>query len=179
MKIRNVLGVLLLVAVSSNAFAGAEDMQVYAFGDPGCEYLMSTNIFELAPGESVVIELDVSECTPQQLGTFLYYGYQIKGEEQEHSPDFRRRCWTRVYEHDVSRGIEHERGPHSHGASGPHHPQTLRREHESEAQEVPAALESRTLSPKSTTAPHLRARALRLTQLRPNMPSAINEKVPG
>lgn len=82
MKIHHLLSVLLLVAIPPTAFAGAEDMQVYAFGDPGCEYLMSTNIFELAPGESVVVDLDVSQCTTQQLGAFLYYGYHIKGKNK-------------------------------------------------------------------------------------------------
>ena len=82
MKIYSLLGVLLLAAIAPTAFASAEDMQVYAFGDPGCEYMMSTNIFELDPGESVVIDLDVSQCTPQQLGSFLYYGYHIKGKNK-------------------------------------------------------------------------------------------------
>jgi hypothetical protein len=82
MKLHGLLVSCLLFAIPSTALAGAEDMQVYAFGEPGCEYMMSTNVFELGPGESVMIELDVSECTPQQLGTFLYYGYSIKGKKK-------------------------------------------------------------------------------------------------
>ncbi len=63
------------LAVMSTAHAGSGDMEVSTW-DPGCEYLLSTNHFELAPGESVQITLDWTSCAESQLGRALFYGYR-------------------------------------------------------------------------------------------------------
>jgi len=45
--------------------------------DPGCEHTMTTNHFELAPGESVEIDLDMLGCAiyPDAPKGILYFGY--------------------------------------------------------------------------------------------------------
>jgi hypothetical protein len=53
----------------------AGEMDVFTWYG-ACEELMSTNHFELPPGESVGINVDLTECTPEQLGGFLFFGYK-------------------------------------------------------------------------------------------------------
>jgi hypothetical protein len=45
--------------------------------DPGCEHTMTTNHFELAPGQSVEIDLDMLGCAiyADQPRGLLYFGY--------------------------------------------------------------------------------------------------------
>lgn len=57
------------------AFAGPEDMLVNAW-EGTCHQTMTTNHFELAPGESVEIDLDLTGCSDGQLGNLLYFGYR-------------------------------------------------------------------------------------------------------
>ena len=67
----------LTLLLASNAGAEPEDMVVSTW-DPGCERTMTTNHFELGPGESVQIELDLSGCNSDRLGSLLYFGYRTK-----------------------------------------------------------------------------------------------------
>ena len=56
--------------------AGAADMLVQTWDpDMGCEHTMTTNHFELAPGERVELDLDLTGCTADQMGMLLYFGY--------------------------------------------------------------------------------------------------------
>jgi hypothetical protein len=56
--------------------AGAADMLVQTWDpDMGCEHTMTTNHFELAPGEKVELDIDLSGCTADQMGMMLYFGY--------------------------------------------------------------------------------------------------------
>jgi hypothetical protein len=56
--------------------AGAADMLVQTWDpDTGCEHTMTTNHFELAPGEKVELDIDLSGCTADQMGMMLYFGY--------------------------------------------------------------------------------------------------------
>ena len=56
--------------------AGAADMLVQTWDpDMGCEHTMNTSYFEIAPGESVEIDLNMTGCTESELGRLLYVGY--------------------------------------------------------------------------------------------------------
>jgi hypothetical protein len=52
----------------------AEEFEVHTWYG-ACEELMSTNHFELPAGESVGITVDLTDCAPEQLGGFLFFGY--------------------------------------------------------------------------------------------------------
>lgn len=76
MNYRLLLVLPVLIGFASLASAAPEDMTVSTW-DPGCEHTMTTNHFELAPGESVKIDLDMLGCSiyadsPKGL---LYFGY--------------------------------------------------------------------------------------------------------
>jgi hypothetical protein len=50
-------------------------MDVYYWNYPGCQYSMTTNHFELPPGASVSISLDLSQCVGEDVGLLLFFGY--------------------------------------------------------------------------------------------------------
>ena len=76
MNIVKILIVILFVLFGSvgHSVAAPEDMEVSTWGDPGCEHTMTTNHFELAPGESVEIPLDLTFCVDSREGV-LFFGY--------------------------------------------------------------------------------------------------------
>jgi len=74
MDIKQLIALFMLMGIVSLASAAPEDMTVTAW-DPGCEHTMTTNHFELAPGESVEIDLDMTGCYQEQLGGLMYFGY--------------------------------------------------------------------------------------------------------
>ena len=77
------LSMALLIAVATTTTAApksqtetqASTPMSYTTWDPGCEHTMTTNHFDLAPGQSVEIPLDLSLCYPEQLGSLLFWGY--------------------------------------------------------------------------------------------------------
>ncbi|MHC5074521.1 MAG: hypothetical protein ACYTFE_06825 [Planctomycetota bacterium] len=77
MKIRNLLILALALGIGSPALAGANDAVVSTWEDPeGCEYMMTTNHFELAPGEAVEFPVELIGCPAGKLGGFIYFGYR-------------------------------------------------------------------------------------------------------
>jgi hypothetical protein len=68
----------LLLATLAVAPSGRADtaMQVQTW-DVGCEHTLNTNFFDLAPGDSVEIQLDFSSCPEDKLGGMLVYGYRL------------------------------------------------------------------------------------------------------
>lgn len=67
------IGLPLLLLVQP---AGAADMLVQTWDpDMGCEHTMTTNHFDLAPGEKVELAVDLTGCTADQMGMMLYFGY--------------------------------------------------------------------------------------------------------
>ncbi len=75
MKLRLIhIALPILFGISASASAAPEDMVVSSW-DYGCEHTMTTNHFELAPGESVKVNLDLSACPDEQLGSLLFFGY--------------------------------------------------------------------------------------------------------
>jgi hypothetical protein len=74
MKAKLQLGALLLSVIANQVAAAPDDMTVTAY-DPGCEHTMTTNHFELAAGQSVEIDLDLTACYQEQIGGLMYYGY--------------------------------------------------------------------------------------------------------
>ena len=44
--------------------------------DPGCEFSMSTNYVVLAPGEQVIIPMDLMGCSEGDMGGLLVFGYE-------------------------------------------------------------------------------------------------------
>ncbi len=73
---RITLALLLALGLSVNASASPDDAVLMNLGDPGCEWLTTTNHFELAPGEVVEFELDLSKCDTELLGGLLFSGYK-------------------------------------------------------------------------------------------------------
>jgi hypothetical protein len=75
MKLRNLIGLALVLGIGSPVFAG--DAVVSTWEDPeGCQYMMTTNHFELAPGEVVEFPVELIGCPPGKLGGFIYFGYR-------------------------------------------------------------------------------------------------------
>lgn len=68
------LALALLLALTHLANAEPDDMIVSSWS-ADCEHTMTTNHFDLGPGQSVQIELDLSGCRADRLGSFLYFGY--------------------------------------------------------------------------------------------------------
>ena len=66
---------LSLLLLSTAAIADPEDMAVSTWVD-GCEHTMTTNHFELHPGQSVELQLDFRQCSQDRLGGLLYFGYK-------------------------------------------------------------------------------------------------------
>ena len=72
----------IFVVISTTATAAPKNQQTaaleqmsYTTWDPGCEHTMNTNHFDLAPGQSVEINLDMTLCYQEKLGGLLYWGY--------------------------------------------------------------------------------------------------------
>jgi hypothetical protein len=72
-KLRLLLVLLFAFGIVTHAVADPEDMAISTW-DPGCEHTMTTNHFELAPGQSVEIPLDLSACADPYEG-MLFFGY--------------------------------------------------------------------------------------------------------
>ena len=73
MKSRYLFVLVPFLLVQANA--APEEMAVSVW-DPGCNHTMTTNHFVLAPGESTLeIYVDLSECTDEQVGSILFFGY--------------------------------------------------------------------------------------------------------
>jgi hypothetical protein len=76
------MALLLAVAFATTAVAAPKNQtetdattaMTYTAWDPGCEHTMNTNHFDLAPGQSVEVPLDLSLCDPTQLDDLLYWG---------------------------------------------------------------------------------------------------------
>ncbi|MDH3747370.1 MAG: hypothetical protein OER97_04120 [Gammaproteobacteria bacterium] len=69
MKIRYLVVLTCLIG----AGAQADDMVVYRWDDV-CNYSTSTNWFSVAPGQSATIEVDLTGCTEEQIGSLLFFG---------------------------------------------------------------------------------------------------------
>jgi hypothetical protein len=87
MALKNLMGLALALAlgIDSPALAGAGDASIATSGDAsistwedpeGCEYMMTTNHFELAPGDAVEFPVYLVSCPPGKLGGFIYFGYR-------------------------------------------------------------------------------------------------------
>lgn len=81
MKYLNLLMVLPMLAIS--AVAGAAEMEVRTWSGT-CERSMTTNHFELAPGEEIELDLDLSGCSNADLGKILYFGYKTTKNSSKH-----------------------------------------------------------------------------------------------
>jgi hypothetical protein len=74
MKVKAAAAVALMALATAPTHAAATYPSVQTW-DPGCEHTMETSHFELAAGQSVEIQVDLSGCTAEQAGTLLFYGY--------------------------------------------------------------------------------------------------------
>ena len=74
--LRTLLFSLLLLVPAQLALGAPEDAVVNSYGYDGCDHTVSTNHFELAPGELLYLELDLSQCLPDDLQGMLYFGYK-------------------------------------------------------------------------------------------------------
>ena len=74
-KILLALGLAALIVAQPGVAADGMTVQTW---DPAldCEHTMTTNHFDLAPGDSVEIDVDLSACSTDKLGGLLYFGYQ-------------------------------------------------------------------------------------------------------
>jgi len=82
------LSTFLLISITSHAAPKNQQVatlsqMTYTTWDPGCEHTMNTNHFDLAPGQSVEIDLDLTLCYPEQLGGLLYWGYYTTKNSSE------------------------------------------------------------------------------------------------
>ncbi len=75
MKFNRILFLLPLLWLAGPPSATAEGMAVFTW-DPGCNHTMTTNHFELKPGEKVRVELDLTGCDEKSLGGLLFFGYR-------------------------------------------------------------------------------------------------------
>jgi hypothetical protein len=67
---------VLLLGLGTPERASAVDAFVTNYGYPGCEHSISTNHFYIAPGEVFEFWVDLSQCTPSDLGGVLFFGYK-------------------------------------------------------------------------------------------------------
>lgn len=74
MKLRLLIVFLFVFGTVTPVMAAPEDMAVSTWDAPYCEHTMTTNHFELAPGESVEIPLDLTGCNELHEG-MLFFGY--------------------------------------------------------------------------------------------------------
>ena len=77
MKLRLLIVFLFVFGIVANVMAAPEDMVVSTWDAPACEHTMTTNHFELAPGEVVEIRLDLTGCVDEHEG-MLFFGYNTK-----------------------------------------------------------------------------------------------------
>jgi hypothetical protein len=68
------LGVAALALARPSLAADGMTVQTW---DPAldCEHTMTTNHFDLAPGDSVEVDVDLSACPAEKLGGLLFFGY--------------------------------------------------------------------------------------------------------
>jgi hypothetical protein len=71
MNIRYLVALCILFIATP---AVSEDVVTYVW-DPGCNHTMTTNHFMLAPGQDVKVYIDLSECSDEQIGSMLFFGY--------------------------------------------------------------------------------------------------------
>lgn len=74
MKLRLLIVFLFVFGIVTPVMAAPEDMEVSTWDTSDCEHTMTTNHFELAPGESVEIILDLTGCGEPHEG-MLFFGY--------------------------------------------------------------------------------------------------------
>jgi hypothetical protein len=74
MYLKQLTASLILLTLSTLVMAAPDDMTVTTW-DYGCNHTMNTNHFELAPGESVEIDLDLLGCYMDQPKGLLFFGY--------------------------------------------------------------------------------------------------------
>ena len=72
MKIRYLFALPILFLATP---ALSDDMVSFVW-DPGCNHTMTTNHFMLAPGMGANVYVDLSECTDEQIGSLLFFGYK-------------------------------------------------------------------------------------------------------
>jgi len=65
---------VFLLAFNSQIIASPDDMVVTTW-DYGCNHTMNTNHFDIAPGESVEIDLDLQGCYIVEPKGLLFFGY--------------------------------------------------------------------------------------------------------
>ena len=71
------LALLATFCFSLPVAAAPEDAVLFSYNNsPGCEHTTSSNHFELAPGESVQLLLNLGSCTDEYFGGLLYFGYK-------------------------------------------------------------------------------------------------------
>ncbi len=70
------LAALITLGWSGSLAAAPEDATLLTYGFPGCDYTAQTNHFDLGPGQSVQLVLDLSQCSEDYLGGLLYFGYR-------------------------------------------------------------------------------------------------------
>ena len=74
MKLRLLIVFLFVFGIVTPVMAAPEDMEVSTWDTSNCEHTMTTNHFELAPGQSVEIILDLTGCGEPHEG-MLFFGY--------------------------------------------------------------------------------------------------------
>ena len=72
MKIRFLIALSALLLATP---AVSDDVVTYVW-DPGCNHTMTTNHFMLAPGTGAKVYIDLSECSDEQIGSLLFFGYK-------------------------------------------------------------------------------------------------------
>lgn len=71
MNIRYLVALCILFIATP---AVSDDVVTYVW-DPGCNHTMTTNHFMLAPGQDANVYVDLSECSDEQIGSLLFFGY--------------------------------------------------------------------------------------------------------
>lgn len=83
MKRNQIVSIAASCLLATAASAGPDDMTVQTWTG-SCVRTMTTNHFELAPGESARIEVDLSGCSAAELGKILYFGYKTTKNSSKH-----------------------------------------------------------------------------------------------
>ena len=74
MKSRLLVALVLGLGITAVVVAAPQDMEVYTWDPPDCEHTMTTNHFELGPGQTVEFPLDLTACKASHSG-ILFFGY--------------------------------------------------------------------------------------------------------
>lgn len=83
MKRTQIVSIAAFCLLTTAAMAGSDDMTVQTWTG-SCVKTMTTNHFELAPGESARIEVDLTGCSAAELGSILYFGYKTTKTSSKH-----------------------------------------------------------------------------------------------